>query len=377
MDTVLWCLDDPGSLPYDNCYTMAGGSRGRHFPYRGGFALGPGQTTDTSYVKLPEVGGIIGFDQVHGPEGMVYGTVPYQKRDFLRVYLEWREDARGGERRAVRHFNWMIHPYQLTPAVLGTDGRSPRTHIAELVQWLGDNFIERADESGLVVARFASAAALRAAYEAWAAAYPAEAAALQATLAAGQRPFHLPAILDRMETAYYAGALTGAGSDLVVHQLTDRTTSAPLFVAWSRGGTVPLEPVLTGTFRVLHGDGATAELPSGDVQVGAEPVVLEYVSLVAVASGTDAGGSGVRLGPVRPSPVRATARVAFTLPQAAVVSLRLHDVAGRLAATLASGPFPAGRHEVVMDAARLPAGVYLCRLGAGGMEAESRVVVVK
>jgi hypothetical protein len=98
---------------------MAGGSRGWHFPYRGGFALGPGQTTDTSYVKLPEVGGIIGFDQVHGPEGMVYGTVPYQKRDFLRVYLEWREDARGGERRALRHFNWMIHPYQLTPAVLG------------------------------------------------------------------------------------------------------------------------------------------------------------------------------------------------------------------------------------------------------------------
>jgi hypothetical protein len=375
MENDLWCLADPGPLPYDNCFTMAGGRRGGHYVYRGGFARDPAQTADTSYVKLPEVGGIIGFDQVHGPEGMVYGTVPYQKRDFLRAYLEWREAVRRGERSAVRFFNWMIHPYQLLPGVVGTDGRSPRVSIEELVNWLAANFIERTDESGLVTARFASAGQIREAYEAWRAAYPAEAAALQATLRAGERPLHLPAIFDRLQTAYYLDRLASEDPELVLHRLTDRVSGAALYLAWSRAGARPLEPTLTGTFLVLHGDGTQEVRHSAGITIGEEPVLLEALGAAAIADVPPAGRAWLE--PVRPNPATDRARVRFTLPRSGAVSLALFDATGREVAVLASGLHDPGSHEVEIDDARLASGIYWCRLRTAGTTVGRKLLLIR
>lgn len=360
MEEDLWCLTDPGSLPYDNCYTMAAALRGGHYVYRGGFALEPSQTADTSYVKLPEVGGIIGFDQVHGPEGMVYGTVPYQKRDFLRVYMEWRESVRRGEPRAVRYFNWMIHPYQLLPGTIGTDGRPPRLSIVELVDWLRANFIEHADESGQVMARFANAAEIRAAYESWRGTHPDAAAALQATLAAGDRPLHLPAIFDRLDTAFYVERTASADPDLVLHRLTDRVSGGALYAAWSRAGWRPLEPALSGTFRVLHGDGTEIVLGSASIMIGEEPVLLERTAATAVA-GSDAPGL-VSLLAVAPNPASNAVVARFVLARPEAVALGLVDVHGRLVAALPAAAYAAGAHQVAVETAGLPAGVYWLRL---------------
>jgi len=375
MENDLWCQPQPSPLPYPNCYSMAPAARGGFWVYRAGFALEPRQTPDTSYVKLPEVGGIIGFDALHGPEGMVWGTVPYQKRDFMQVYIEWREGVRRGESSAVRYFNWMIHPYQLVSGTRGTDGQYVRASIEELVDWLNATFIARADESGRTMAEFANAGEIRAAYEAWRTARPAEAAALQATLAAGQRPLYLPAIHDRLDTTWYSTVIPGPDPDLVLHRFLDRDTRGPVYVAWSRAGTRPLEPALAGTFEVLHGDGTTEVLSSADIAVGPEPVILESAGATGLAM--DSPGAGTRLAGVLPNPVRGGARVTFTLARPSPVSLQLHDVAGRRVATLVSGSRAAGRHEAPLDATGLVPGVYFVRLEAGSTVQSRKVLVVK
>ncbi|MFN8546981.1 MAG: YCF48-related protein [Candidatus Eisenbacteria bacterium] len=81
-----------------------------------------------------------------------------------------------------------------------------------------------------------------------------------------------------------------------------------------------------------------------------------------------------------PNPSRGSIRFSFTLPVGERAMLRLYDSLGRELRTIASEELPAGPHTVDWDArggdgARLPAGIYLYRLDAGG-RAESRTVTL-
>jgi len=63
-----------------------------------------------------------------------------------------------------------------------------------------------------------------------------------------------------------------------------------------------------------------------------------------------------------PSPMTGRALIAYSLPMAGPVSLKLYDVSGSLTRTLAAGYAGAGIHTTHLDAAGLPRGVYLLRL---------------
>ncbi len=364
MDTILFRYPVPNPFPYDNTYRMTGATRGAFYLYRGGFLTEPSAGGDTDYVKMPEVGGIIGFDQVHGPEGMVYGSVPYQKRDFLRVYVEWREAARRNDRSAVRYFSWMVHPYQLLPQTRGTDGRSPRTHIRELVEWLNANFIERRDESGLPVARYANAAELFAAYQHWSGAFPTAARALQDTIAAGSRLLYLPAIYARLEGAWYDDRVPAADSNLIIHRLVDRQSGRALLLVWSRSGRRPVEPALTGAFRILRGDGSVRIAPSSAISAEPEPVLLEQEEPAEVDRAIESPSLSLERN--YPNPFSTIAVIRYVLPKAGIVHLRIYDIRGGLVSELASGEQPAGMHAVPFGGGSLPSGVYLIRLEAEG-----------
>ena len=78
-----------------------------------------------------------------------------------------------------------------------------------------------------------------------------------------------------------------------------------------------------------------------------------------------------------PNPTAGTARVAFALPEAGAVRVSVYDVRGREVAVLADRPFEAGRHEAVLDASRLAAGVYVVRLAAAGRVLTQRATVVR
>lgn len=74
---------------------------------------------------------------------------------------------------------------------------------------------------------------------------------------------------------------------------------------------------------------------------------------------------GLRLEPVRPSPVSSQATIAWQLPQAGDCRVAVHDVTGRRVAVLASGRMEAGRHERTWSPGTRRAGLYFVRLQFG------------
>lgn len=104
---------------------------------------------------------------------------------------------------------------------------------------------------------------------------------------------------------------------------------------------------------------------------------FEYQGPVSVGEGnTPAVPSEVLLG-VYPNPFNAATNLSFTLARRESVQLTVHDLLGRLVATVDRGYREAGPHTVVFDASGLPSGVYLCSLRAGGSVDVRRIVLVK
>lgn len=81
---------------------------------------------------------------------------------------------------------------------------------------------------------------------------------------------------------------------------------------------------------------------------------------------------------VRPNPAPSAAprQVSFTLAAASDVEVTLHDLRGARVATLASGRFGAGPHDLAWSARGARPGVYFLRLVAGGESRHARAVVI-
>ncbi|MGH7495551.1 MAG: Kelch repeat-containing protein [bacterium] len=78
-----------------------------------------------------------------------------------------------------------------------------------------------------------------------------------------------------------------------------------------------------------------------------------------------------------PNPFNAATRITFTLPRAAEVQLSVADVHGREVTMLIRQRLPAGRHEVDFRGERLASGVYQCRLRAGGIVRNQKMVLLR
>jgi photosystem II stability/assembly factor-like uncharacterized protein len=88
------------------------------------------------------------------------------------------------------------------------------------------------------------------------------------------------------------------------------------------------------------------------------------------------------LEPALPNPVFETARIRYTLPSAADVALEIFNLQGERVATLARGVREAGVHDEIFrgrdaNGARLPAGVYFCRLKASGEAASRKLLLMR
>jgi hypothetical protein len=91
----------------------------------------------------------------------------------------------------------------------------------------------------------------------------------------------------------------------------------------------------------------------------------------------DATAGMLILGRNYPNPVRESALIPFSIDAARHVTMEIFDARGVRSATLVDGILPAGAHKAVIDASRLPAGIYLCRLRAGGTVASRAFAVFK
>lgn len=88
------------------------------------------------------------------------------------------------------------------------------------------------------------------------------------------------------------------------------------------------------------------------------------------------------LGQNYPNPFNPVTMIEFSLPQSGNVTLNVFDVSGRFVKSLASGNFTAGTHAFQWDATdehgvKVPSGVYLYRLNAGGFAQTGKMILLK
>jgi hypothetical protein len=112
-------------------------------------------------------------------------------------------------------------------------------------------------------------------------------------------------------------------------------------------------------------------------------VALPLAPVPALEPSAGPAVAGLAVLPVRPNPSRGHAAIGYTVPAAALVSLRIFDAAGRHVRTLedsvmrGEGTFTTtwdGRSRLG-DAA--PAGVYFCLLESGDSRVAGRVVLIR
>jgi len=77
------------------------------------------------------------------------------------------------------------------------------------------------------------------------------------------------------------------------------------------------------------------------------------------------------------SPFNPATVIAFGLPSAARITLKVYNLTGQVVATLVDGEQSAGRHEIMFNAAHLPSGNYFTVLQAGETRLVRRIVLMK
>lgn len=140
-----------------------------------------------------------------------------------------------------------------------------------------------------------------------------------------------------------AGYTTGTGNDVC-----NVVSSGPYTIA-------PGDSIVVA-FALIAGDDLA------DLQNSAVDAQTMYDSAVplGIMHANDAANGALMQS--YPNPASGTTTIMFNLSDAGKADLKLFDVMGREVATLASGEMAAGTHQVSVDAAHLPAGIYYYRL---------------
>jgi hypothetical protein len=81
--------------------------------------------------------------------------------------------------------------------------------------------------------------------------------------------------------------------------------------------------------------------------------------------------------PNQPNPFNPSTTIRFVVPEKERVLLTIHDVAGRLVATLVDDVRDAGAHALEWNGSGAASGVYFCRLRAGKVELTRKLVLLK
>ena len=101
-------------------------------------------------------------------------------------------------------------------------------------------------------------------------------------------------------------------------------------------------------------------------------VTLNYLDGFAGTGTAETGLDGAF-----PNPVTSTASIGFSLAEASDVEMVVYNSIGQQVATLASGLHESGDHQVTLDAAGLPSGVYVIQMRAGTEVFTTRLSVTR
>ena len=135
--------------------------------------------------------------------------------------------------------------------------------------------------------------------------------------------------------------------------------------------------VLTLTASEVVGE-ASLQISATDTEgkVVRRTVALHIVQATDVESVTEEIPERHRLGTNAPNPFGATTTFEVGLSHDTELLLEVYSMLGRRVARLHHGFARAGRHAILFDAGRLPAGMYVCRMRTGDGFVQSRPVIV-
>jgi photosystem II stability/assembly factor-like uncharacterized protein len=85
----------------------------------------------------------------------------------------------------------------------------------------------------------------------------------------------------------------------------------------------------------------------------------------------------LELFPNQPNPFNPATTIRFVVPEKSRVMITVHDVAGRVVATLLDAVREAGQHSIRWDGGNAPSGVYFVRLSAGKAVESRKMVLLK
>ena len=131
----------------------------------------------------------------------------------------------------------------------------------------------------------------------------------------------------------------------------------------------------SGTLTVTYDAAANAQMGtySGQISIGGNGGNLSVPVVVTVVVANEAAGAPARVAllPNRPNPFRSETEIAFSLAEAAPVTLSVYDALGRRVREVASGVHAAGSHAVRWDGRDaagqdLASGLYFIHLELGG-----------
>ncbi len=178
----------------------------------------------------------------------------------------------------------------------------------------------------------------------------------------------------------YVLQLTPGNSSAVVAQyLADlrglRGGSALVFASGFFSPAANQDGPAFGLFAALP-NGTVVELPAlSSSQASAVPSLSteaeEYFGV------TETLPRDVALGQNYPNPFNPTTTIAFTLPEAGFVSLKVYNLIGQEVATLVDETKEAGSYNMTFNAESLTSGVYLYKLQAGGTVITKKFTLLK
>jgi hypothetical protein len=173
----------------------------------------------------------------------------------------------------------------------------------------------------------------------------------------------------------------GGTEDIQVYRSGDRGRT------WAGTGRIPAEEILGNEVGVRLEELIVG--PEGRLWLGisgqgpsqGEGVfrTVEPVFPVSAEGGLEPGKPGAELVAAYPNPSSGAVTVPVVVPKAAEVRVTVYDVLGRAVATLHDGRLDIGVHDLTLDGAALPTGVYLVRAevsGSGAAQAHTRRITL-
>jgi len=103
---------------------------------------------------------------------------------------------------------------------------------------------------------------------------------------------------------------------------------------------------------------------------------MEFGAETAVKSRNDAQSSALAIR-VFPDPFNAQTTIRYSVNQLTEVTLQISDITGRILRTLEQERREAGEYSVILDAAALPSGIYICSLTDGHTVVQKRITLIK